>query len=73
MTIFIPGKVNRKRRHAAMQTALYHARENRKDRADPNTYAPSSASPGHHWEFAYADNGDHVISDGKFSVVLVSN
>jgi hypothetical protein len=73
MAPFIPGKVTHKRRRAAMQTALYHARENRKDRADPNTYAPSLATAGHHWAFVYAGNGDIEIANGKPVVILVSN
>jgi hypothetical protein len=32
MALFIPGKINAKRRHAAMQAALYHARvKNQRD------------------------------------------
>ena len=73
MTFLIPGKPTVKRRRAALQAALWHARENRKDRADPNTYASSPATAGHHWAFVYADNGDIEVTDGKPTVVLVSN
>lgn len=73
MAPFISGKITQKRRHAAMQAALYHARKNRKERADPNTYAPSLATAGHHWVFVYADNGEIEIADGKPVVILVSN
>ena len=73
MAQFIPGKANPKRRRAAMQAALYNARKDRKERADPNAYAPSPATVGHHWAFVYADNGDVEIADGKPVVALVSN
>lgn len=33
MATFIPGKINRKRRGAAMQTALFHARDKNRDTA----------------------------------------
>jgi hypothetical protein len=34
MATFIPGKPDVKRRHAAMQAALYHARKDRVDRSN---------------------------------------
>lgn len=63
MALFIPGKINMTRRHAAMQTALYHARKNRLARLADGAAAPASAT----WDPATKVHGTLTNSDLTFT------